>query len=1186
MRANVRGINGIVQIRFKGTVRWSWEDDMGQVHQQNIPDTIFMPTAPERILSPQHWSQVRAALENDRSSHCITDPSSVRLKWDQDKKTKTVPLDPDTNVAILWSAGSLNLQAFNNVISDDEFDTDGGDDSDDSDDSSIDSEGANDSPLNTEAIPQGPRPVTFDQGSNLPNVIPDDTYEVEEEESLLQLYLQWHHRLNHLAFSKMKLLINAGLLPKKLQQVRPPRCAACLIGRATRRPWRTKAKHRQQQVPAVRAAGDCVSVDQLESTTPGLIAQLRGFITKRRYHFSTVFVDHHSKLGFVYLQETSNMVETLQAKNAFESYARSRGVIIKHYHADNGRFADKGWTDDVKKKGQTITFCGVNAHHQNGVAEKRIRDLQEAARTALIHAKKRWPSAIETSLWPFALQNANEVANYTVNLQTGKVPIHEFSQLEPDVVMRHFRTFGCPSYVLDSDLQSGKKHGKFKWSDRAKVSINLGPSPTHGRSVHLLLNIQTGMITPQFHVDFDDAFDTTRAGAHTPLPKCLWQVKTYFKTPFGAPRESPLNTTRVRRQEPARVEPNPVLPSQGEPENIIPDLPPDDTEPQAGGPPHETTPEEPITTRSGREVRRPSRFLESYMNVANYDGTHELIYQDQHPLALFKATSDPDTLYLDQAMQADDKDKFLKAMLKEIRDHEQRHHWKVVPRSKVPEGANILPAVWSMKRKRIISTGEIYKWKSRLNLGGHKQRRGIDHPHNTYAPVVAWPSIRLFLTFIVINRWKTRQMDFILAYPQAEVERETYMEIPQGFGYHSCQAKGQYVLRILRNLYGSRHAGRTWFLFARDYLLKLGFKQSTVDPCVFYLHECILLIYVDDVIIAAPTDEKLDEIIELIKDNVDVEDQGDICDYVGVNFIQHDDGSFELQQPHLIRSVLKDLRLDAESKPATTPALSSVILHADLDGEDHDGHFDYRSVIGKLNYLEKSSRPDIGYATHQCARFVSNPKKSHAKAVKRIGRYLLATQSRGYIIKPDLNRSYECFVDASFAGEWDKHRTQQAITDPNTARSRTGYVIMYAGVPITWGSRLQVEVCLSSCEAEMVALSQATRENIYLLRLMADAKSHGIDMNFSNAKIHCKVLEDNTGTVTIATEPKIRPRTKHLNQKYWHFIQFLRQGLMSISWISTENQLADLLTKPLNDIAFHKFTAAICGWDFDTTQQT
>ena len=97
-----------------------------------------------------------------------------------------------------------------------------------------------------------------------------------------------------------------------------------------------------------------MSVDQLQSTTPGLIAQMRGFLTKRRYHYATVFVDQFSKLGFVYLQETSNTDETIQAKEACEAFSQARGVMILHYHADNGRFAEKGWMDHVRNKGQTI----------------------------------------------------------------------------------------------------------------------------------------------------------------------------------------------------------------------------------------------------------------------------------------------------------------------------------------------------------------------------------------------------------------------------------------------------------------------------------------------------------------------------------------------------------------------------------------------------------------------------------------------------------------------------------------------------------------------------------------------------------------------------------------------------------------------------------------------------------------
>ena len=102
------------------------------------------------------------------------------------------------------------------------------------------------------------------------------------------------------------------------------------------------------------------------------MAQMRGFITKKRYLYATIYADHHSSLGFVHLQESSLMIDTIQGKDAFESYARACGVIIKHYHAKNGLFDEKGWTDHVRQRGQTINFCGINYHHQNGVAEKRI----------------------------------------------------------------------------------------------------------------------------------------------------------------------------------------------------------------------------------------------------------------------------------------------------------------------------------------------------------------------------------------------------------------------------------------------------------------------------------------------------------------------------------------------------------------------------------------------------------------------------------------------------------------------------------------------------------------------------------------------------------------------------------------------------------------------------------------------
>ena len=183
------------------------------------------------------------------------------------------------------------------------------------------------------------------------------------------------------------------------------------------------------------------------------------------------------------------------------------------------------------------------------------------------------------------------------------------------------------------------------------------------------------------------------------------------------------------------------------------------------------------------------------------------------------------------------------------------------------------------------------------------------------------------------------------------------------------------------------------------YLASIGFKQSSVDPCIFFYKKVVLLMYVDDFIIAGPSDDDIDEAIEMIQDNTDVEDKGEVNDYVGIHIDKLEDESINLTQPRLIQSILEELHLvPGESKASPVPALTSVVLHADLEGEPFDNHFNYRSVVGKLYYLTKSTRPDIEFAVHQCSRFMANPKQSHAKAVKHIGRYLLATQDKGLIM--------------------------------------------------------------------------------------------------------------------------------------------------------------------------------------------
>ena len=139
-----------------------------------------------------------------------------------------------------------------------------------------------------------------------------------------------------------------------------------------------------------------------------------------------------------------------------------------------------------------MTFAGVNAHHQNGLAERRIRELQDSVRTQLIHANRRWNNCITANLWPYALRRANECFNSAplFDDKEKRTPYQIFTNSKVDINPKHFIPFGCPTFVLDGKLQQGLPH--HKWKSRSEVGIYLGTSPQHGRNVALVLNRNTG----------------------------------------------------------------------------------------------------------------------------------------------------------------------------------------------------------------------------------------------------------------------------------------------------------------------------------------------------------------------------------------------------------------------------------------------------------------------------------------------------------------------------------------------------------------------------------------------------------------------------------------------------------------------------------------------------------------------
>ena len=258
-----------------------------------------------------------------------------------------------------------------------------------------------------------------------------------------------------------------------------------------------------------------------------------------------------------------------------------------------------------------------------------------------------------------------------------------------------------------------------------------------------------------------------------------------------------------------------------------------------------------------------------------------------------------------------------------------------------------------------------------------------------------------------------------------------------------------------------------------------------------------------------------------------------------------------------------------------TPAELSPI-GTDTDGEPFNESWNYATVVGMLMCLCSNSRPDIQYAVHQCARFNHCPRKSHADAIKRICRYLKGTQDQGLEFVPSDTFQLDCYADADFAGLW-RHEDEQ---DPVCVKSRTGYVITLSGCPLLWASKLQREIALSTAEAEYIALSTALRDLLPLRRQFKELVE-GLQLQKIKAtSMKSTIFEDNNACISMATSPKLSPRTKHIAVKY-HFFKYhtdYENSDIVIEKIDTTMQLADIFTKGLPKELFCKLRKLLLGW--------
>ena len=269
-----------------------------------------------------------------------------------------------------------------------------------------------------------------------------------------------------------------------------------------------------------------------------------------------------------------------------------------------------------------------------------------------------------------------------------------------------------------------------------------------------------------------------------------------------------------------------------------------------------------------------------------------------------------------------------------------------------------------------------------------------------YAPVVNWASVRLILAVAKIHCLSLKSINFVLAFPLADLEIPVYMELPIGFDAPEGEYYKSYVLRLNKNLYRLNQAGCNWLTKLSNGLQGRGFVHSSIDPCVFFNRNRIILAftYVDDCIIVGDSHDRINLLIQSLhegNENFVLSDEESIDKYLGVDNKQCNASSFELTPPFLIERITKFLEIDNGKPNEKLTPVGKPLLNNDLDGVPRKYDWEYRGAIGMLTYLTGSVRPDIVMALHQCARFSANPMHLQEQAVMRIGRYLLSTQDRG-----------------------------------------------------------------------------------------------------------------------------------------------------------------------------------------------
>ena len=951
---------------------------------------------------------------------------------------------------------------------------------------------------------------------------------------------QWHRRLAHCSPLTIK-----DMASKKLVdgldisgEDTSGRCEDCILGRQTRRPFDGETNKDLQPL-------DLVSFDLWG---PSRVPSAGGKL------YLMIIVDAGTSYKYgTYLSDKTD-VTTLEAFEVFRAKSESlTGRKVRRLRSD-GAFDTSAWREYNQKHGITQELSAPYSSSQNGLSERAIRTTMDDVRTLLRD------SGLSHSYWAEAAAYSIDTRNLIPSRRhPGRIPLEAFSGKRQDVAF--LRVFGAKCWAKIPTVNGVQVNGGSKLDPRSTECRLLGYAS--GRGNYRVQDIGTRRIFVSRDVVFEEGkphrtlasvgeeeqallFDTL----YDTLPLANYPAINNPDPDHAINNTNPTITDGTRQdvEQPSRS----VISEEPRRSSRI-------SHPSKAGTQSSEYHQREVESKDKGDEWATNRKQPKAMSVTASDW---LTTQEDHEdldhlvacLAETKASHNIPKSY--KHAMATDPERWTIPMNVEMETLKSKHTWDLV---KPPPGVNIMDSMWVYDIKW-DGEGNRIKDKARLVGKGYTQQLGVDY-NETWAAVTRLESVRMTAAVAAKLDLRLWRIDFVGAYLNSLTKEDIYMKQPEGFvqaGYED------YVCKLVHTIYGTMQGGHDWYETLCGTYNDLGYTTSRADPCVRFKKKddnfTLTNTYTDDVFGASSNEMEMNERKDEIGKAWETKDMGENEYFLGMRVQQDLDlGTIRFTQRPYWEHVISRFGLE-HITPRNIPLPTGITLDNHMSPKTDSERKDmvdkpYRSILGAVMWGQLATRPDLSFSVSLLARFQANPGIEHWNALMHVVGYIKNTVDYGITYSRDYELSPHAYVDADYGGCRD------------TRRSTSGYIFLMAGGPVSWSSKRQATVALSTVEAEYVAMSRCAQQMVWTHSWLSE-----VDIKYALPGI---LKCDNRGAIALSKNTKDHGKVKHIDIRHHYIRELVQSGAISLEQVPSSDNLADLFTKSLPRDHHHRLISAL-----------